>query len=392
MAIKDFFNRFQKREIKPAGTVAKLIMPDDWHTIIGNGYTTLANNPEIMAGCRRIAELVSSMTVYLMSNTEKGDKRIINELSRKIDINPNPYMTRSTFMDAIVMNLLLYGKGNAVVLPHTHGGFIQSLEPIEAGRVGFIPKDRGYSVTIDGKEHRSDSVLHFVHNPDPYYLWLGKGLTTTLESVARNLMQADATTKAFLSSKWKPSIIIKVDALTDEFASKSGRKKLLEEYIETSEIGEPFVIPAEQFAVEQIKPLSLSDLAINDVITLDKKTVAALLGVPAFVLGVGEYKPDEWNAFINNTIRPIAREIEQELTKKLILSDKWYFKFNIGSLYSYDLQAIGSIYGDGVRLGAVTRNEYRDKLGMEYKDGLDELLMLENFIPADKLGDQKKLN
>ena len=54
-------------------------------------------------------------------------------------------------MEAIVMTLLLYGQGNAVVVPHTFEGYLQSLEPISAHRVSFMPDGyRDYKVLIDG--------------------------------------------------------------------------------------------------------------------------------------------------------------------------------------------------------------------------------------------------
>ena len=88
-----------------------------------------------------------------------------------------------------------------------------------------------------------------------------------------------------MSSKWKPSIIVKVDALTDEFSDPEGRKKLLDDYAMSGEAGEPWLIPAEQFSVEQVRPLTLSDLALDAMVTLDKRTVASVLGIPPFVLG-----------------------------------------------------------------------------------------------------------
>ena len=115
--------------------------------------------------------------------------------------------------------------------------------------------------------------------------------------------------------------------------------------IKTNRIGQPWLIPADQFEVEQIKPLSLADLAINDTVKLDKETVAAVLGVPPFVLGVGDYDSAAWDSFINNTIRPIAQSIEQEMTRKLILSPKMYLMFNVARLYSYDLQKLSTVYG-----------------------------------------------
>lgn len=364
----------------------------DFDEIVCEGYTSLDHNPEIMAGCKKIAELIGSITIHLMANTEKGDQRIINELSRKIDIEPEMHMTRSTWVQAIVMNLLLYGSGNSIVVPHTYGGRIVNLEPISAGRVSFISNGyRDYKVCIDGTERNPDSVLHFVYNPDKTYLWKGQGLTVSLKDVAGNLKQAAATEKGFMKSKWKPSIIVKVDALTEEFASPIGRKKLLESYVESSEIGEPWMIPAEQFQVEQVKPLSLADLAIKDTVELDKRTVAAILGVPPFLLGVGDYKPEAWNSFIQNTVKPIAISMQQEMTKKLILSEKMYLKFNVLSLMDWDIKTISTVFGGLSDKGIVTGNEVRDRLGMSHLEGLDELRILENYIPSDMIGLQKKL-
>ena len=385
------FNR--KNEKRSTDTRRRIALTTlDMDDLACMGYTSLADNPEIMAGCHKIAELIGSITIHLMANTSKGDQRVINELSRKIDIEPEMHMTRSTWIQGIVMNMLLYGSGNAVVVPHTYKGLIVNLEPIAAGRVSFQPSGyRDYKICIDGQMRDPDSLLHFVFNPDSTYLWKGQGVTTSLRTVADNLKQAAATEKGFMSSKWKPSIIVKVDALTDEFASKSGRAKLLESYVESSEIGEPWLIPAEQFQVEQVKPLSLKDLAINETVELDKRTVAAILGVPPFLLGVGDYKQDAWNSFIQNTVKPIAISMQQEMTKKLILSEKMYLKFNVLSLMDWDIQTISDVFGSLSDKGIVTGNEVRDRLGMNMLDGLDDLRILENYIPSDMIGQQKKL-
>ena len=327
-----------------------------------------------------------------MANTENGDVRINNELSRKIDIEPSPYMTRKQWTEAVVMNMLLYGSGNSIVLPHTSDGFLGSLEVVSPSRVVLLSNttDRSYYVSIDGIQYSPDEVLHFVHNPDQYYPWKGKGFTVYLRDVANNLKQAAATEKGFMESKWKPSVIVKVDALTEEFSSKSGRKKLLESYVESAEVGEPWLIPAEQFSVEQIRPLSLADLAISDVVKLDKATVAAVLGVPAFLLGVGDYNQKEWEMFINTTVLSIVTELQQEMTKKLITSPKMYLRYNYWSLLNWDIKTISDVLAGSDR-GFITGNEYRDRIGFEPREGLDELRVLENYIPYSMSGQQKKL-
>lgn len=394
MGIFDFF---KKQEPAPKQT-RSIVFPDGTPFSWGvksfePGYTPLSKCPEIITGCSRIANLISSMTIYLMANTERGDVRIKNELSRTIDIHPNRWMTRATWMTGIVMNMLLYGRGNAVVVPHTSQGYLGSLEPIAMDRVDFEARENGgYRILIDNKPYNPDNLLHFVHNPHPRRLWKGQGYTVALGNVANSLAQANTTKQGFMRSEWKPSLVVKVDALADEFSGRAGRERLLDDYITTSGAGQPWVVPADAISIDQVRPLSLQDLAIDSTVRLDKQTVASILGVPPYLMGVGDFHQDEWNAFVNNTIRPICREIEQEMTRKLIISEKWYLMFNIASLYSYDLQATASVYQGLMEHGIVTGNEVREKIGMEPKDGLDELLVLENYIPVAKSGDQAKLN
>lgn len=381
----------EKPQQRAASPVAFLIGNGD-ECIQVVGYTSLDQNPEIATAVDRIAKMVASMTIHLMQNTGSGDIRIQNELSKKIDIYPNRYMTRSAFIHTVVKTMLLTGSGNAIVLPRTRNGFLEDLIPVAPGRVGFLPKGMmDYAVLIDGQEYDPGDILHFTVNPDTDFPWKGSGYRVSLREVANNLKQAAATEKGFMSSKWKPSIIIKVDGLTEEFSSQEGRRKLLESYIETNEAGQPWLIPADQFSVEQVKPLSLSDLALSDMVQLDKRTVASILGVPPFVLGVGEFTKDAWNNFISTTIMPLAKGIEQELTRKLLINPDWYFRFNSRSLYAYDLKDMAAIGDDQYIRGLMTGNEVRDWLGLPPREGLDELVILENYIPLGMIGDQKKL-
>lgn len=387
-------NKKMKTRAEPKSkTISYLCSQEAFETLTCQGYTSLDHNPEIVTAVNKIAKLVGSMTIHLMQNTDSGDIRIRNELSRKIDINPNENMTRSSFIQWIIQTMYLYGDGNAVVYPQFRRGFLRDLKPVPAAMVSYIPDGIwDYTVSINGKEYNPDQVLHFILNPGNYYPWRGQGLQVALMDVANNLKQAAATEKGFMRSKWKPSIIVKVDALTDEFSSPEGRSRLLDDYINTSEVGEPWMIPAEQFQVEQIKPLSLSDLALADMVQLNKKTVASILGVPPFLLGVGDFHREEWNNFVSSTIMPLAKMIEQELTKKLLYSPDLYFRFNSRSLYNYELRDLASIADDQYIRGIMSRDEVRDWIGLPPASDEEELIILENFIPVGMIGDQKKLN
>ena len=166
---------FFKRNSNTKSAIGLVVgsMEDD--SLECRGYTSLANNPEVFTACRKIASLISSMPIMLMENGKSGDIRFFNRLSRTIDIQPNSHMTRRTWMESIVMTMLLYGKGNSVVKVYTDRGYIADMEPVPAGRVSFVPPVTGmdYKIQIDGKTYDPDEVLHFVDNPDRDYPWKG---------------------------------------------------------------------------------------------------------------------------------------------------------------------------------------------------------------------------
>ena len=391
MSKPKFWKRFTRSRDAPNASVAWLCSSNAYDMLVGDGYRPLSRCPEVQMCVHKYADLISSMTIYLMTNTEDGDVRVKNALSDRIDIDPNPLLSRKQLIYTIVRTMLLEGKGNQITYPRMSArGHLDSLDPIPPSQVSILPDDDGYVVRWGGEEFLPDEVLHFAVNPDPEQPWMGQGFHVALRDVANALGQADSTKDALMKSP-APSLIVKVDGLTEEFSSLEGRKKLREQYLDSSENGEPWFIPAEAFSVETVKPMTMMDLAVRENIELDKRKIAGIFSMPPFLVGVGEYKKDEFNNFITTCVMPMAKIIEQEMTRKLLWSHDLYFKFNYRSLYAYDISEIITAGSAMVDRMAMTRNEWRDWIGMGPNDQMKELLALENYVPADMLGKQKKL-
>lgn len=382
----------KKEKRENSGLTCFLRLGDESGEIIP-GYIPLSKNAQVVQCANIIADLVSSMTIMLMQNGEKGDMRIKNELSKKIDVYPCKSMDRKNFIFKIAKDMILYG--NSVVLPTVNGMRIDNLQPLEQNSCSYIRADNeaGYNILYKGQYINPDDVLHFVYMPDENDPFRGVGQKNAIIDAARMLTQAQETKKKFLRSKYKPSLIMSIQADSEELMDKKSRKEILGSYVADTEEGEPWIIPAGEVNVQTVTPLNLKDIAIQESIELDKRTIAAAFNMPAFMVGIGEFRKEAYNNFVSTTIMSIAMIIQQQFTRKLLFSGELYFKLNYKTLLQYNLEEKGEFIKRMVEMGMLNRNEGRTEF--DYNpvsvDGMDDYNVLENFIPVSELGNQKKL-
>lgn len=381
------FKRKEKTRADTKNSFTLFINSDDEFPV---GYRPLSQCEEIIRCANIIADMVSSMTIMLMQNKVDGDVRVRNELSKKIDVNPCNYMNRKNFIFKIVKDMVMCG--NSVVWPDV-GSYIENLEPLRADYCSYRSIPSGYTIDYGGQLLDPNEVLHFVLVPDLKEPFKGVGYKEAIMSAVQTLAQANATKKGFLKSKWKPSMIISVASDAEEFREQDTRNKLLGSYTGTTEAGEPWIIPTGEIDIKTISPLTLKDLAIQESITLDIKTIASALGILPFMVGIGEFDRDAYNNFVSTKIMSIAQIVQQELTNKLLLSPELYFKLNQKSLMQYELSDHMEFVKGMVGGGMLNRNEGRSEFDYSPvdKEGMNDYIVLENYIPVESVGDQKKL-
>lgn len=387
MTLKQRVNAFMGKEKRHSVGFYEWFMNDPQYCI--EGYRRLSEVPEVMTCINAIASLVSSMTIHLMKNTEKGDIREINNLSKKIDIHPYKNMIRQNWVEWIVKTMLI--EGNAFVYPIMKDDYIEDLMPVPNKKIILEHQGIDYKIRMGDRVYSNDDFLHFAYNVDPDDPQIGKGLRVELKDILKTLKGASDIRTGFMQSDFRPSVIIYVNGITDEIKDEEGRENIRRKIGAKLKPGEPFIVEDELARIEQVKPLTLNDLAIADGLELDKRQVAALFGVPSYYMGLGEFDKDEHNNFVKTTIRRIAGIICQTLTRGLILSPDRYFKMNPRSLLSFSIEEISKMGKELGSIGFIVGNEIRDDLGLAPLAGLDRPIVLENYIPVDKIGDQSKL-
>lgn len=353
------------------------------------GYTKLSDVPEIKAGIRKIAELMSVMPLHLLENTSKGNVRVNNELSRKLDVTPCKYLSRPQWITNVVKDMIV--NGNSFGIPVFKGRLLDYIIPVTTGGDIIQNGMDDYAVIIDGVTYGPDEILHFSYNAEPESPWRGCGLKAELRGVVGALAQARKTAKTIMERPM-PAIAVRTYNLGEDLSTSEGRKEIADRFISSVDAGTPWVISAENFELQQIKPMSLSDLAIRDDIEINTRAAASIIGVPAYVLGVGEFKQDEYNNFVSTKLLPIAVLIEQELTRKLINSPNYFIRFSNRQLYSYTMEERLNFSTELYDRGILSGNEVRMDFDLEPVEGLDERKVLENYIPIEMTGKQKKLN
>ncbi len=361
-----------RSEVKKAAAVF-LSDPEGYKILCSDGYRPLSSCPEVQTCISAYAEAIANMTLHLMVNTDKGDKRIHDGLSRQLDIEPNRRMTHQTFFENIVRVMMT--EGNQVTIPVCEGEYLRNLIPVKPSKVTFREEGDDYRIVIGGAPYSPDEVLHFPINPDPERPYMGLGFRVALSEVVKSLRQTTATKNALMESPM-PSLIVKVDGLGERLQTPEGREELTKQYIGETKGGRPWMIPAETMSIETVKPLTLNDLAIKESLELDKRSIAAIIGVPAFLVGIGSFDAKEYNWFISTKVMRVARIIQQELTRKILISPDRYWRFNPRSLMSFDIDQPNSAGKEMVDRMAIRPHEGRDWAGLLTAEEMGEALSL----------------
>lgn len=301
---------------------------------------------------------------------------IYNLLARE----PEEGVTASYFWEQLVANMLLYGRGYALIVRDVNTGAPQRLE--------FIPSRHVKQLEYEGAPvFKVDGIDGVVFNDDilnvPYLLGASPielhaetiGLAKAAESYASEYFNNGSILTGVLSSD-QPLKKEQLDVVRDSW-NASGAGNLTR------------VLPA-GFKYERIA-LSPDEAQNIEARKLSAQDIARVFNVPPALIGLDgnlTYSNTEQAGifFAKHTILPIARRIEQEVECKLLTPDqrgRYFMRFNIDDLHRGDTKTRAEYYNTLLQAGVLTPNECRAAENLPTLEGGDALRVPVNVISAN---------
>tara|TARA_R110000744_G_scaffold163406_3_gene280191 strand:- start:4991 stop:6823 length:1833 start_codon:yes stop_codon:yes gene_type:complete len=211
---------------------------------------------------------------------------------------------------------------------------------------------------------------------------------------------------ALLKNGCTPSGMLKFEPTDETGASASltddQRARLLEDlefrFQGSQNSGRPMLLEG-NFEYKQLG-LNPKDMDFLELLNLSAREIALAFGVPAQMLGIPEANTYSNMAtaklgLYEETIIPLLTRVQSDLNEFLVplYDDDIHIKYDIDSIPAM-AEKTKQVYLDvsqAVTAGIITRNEAREKLGLQPIDGANELYIPSNLFPIGQEDDDTPL-
>ena len=414
--IKRAFNR-TKETNTPKGTRKEIGLEDlqnYTYTIGGINLKDVANSPDysetIYFIClKHLSETLSKMSWEKRKNTkEQGREKIFdNELDLLLNVKPNPYLTASQFWATVELNKLHFG--NAYVWIETNEkGFIKNLWQLPSRNMevwvddkGIFESDEGiWYVWTDvrtGKRYRfcKDEILHF-KTSFSFDGLVGMPVREILKTQINTNKHAEAfLNKFYQSGMYGSKLLVHYTGQMDS-ASENALVEEIERFTAKTSNGKIMPLPLGFQAV--VLDMKLADAQFFENNKVTALQIAGAFGIKPNV--INDYSKSSYSNsesqqldFYVNTLQPLFKSYEQEMTSKLLRSDEQEngMRLNINEkiLFKMDSKTQSEVITTYLNNFAMTVNEAREELDLPYiseEKGGNKLIGNGNAITLDKAG------
>lgn len=313
-----------------------------------------------------ISDTISTLPLNLYHKFD--DKREIayeHYLEKLIKFSPNEYFTQTTFIEAIVKSMLVYG--NAFIYPiKQRNNQIVRLELLDPTNITIFSYEKTPFYNYTSKDASLRLELNELINI-PYFSFDGLNGLSPISACKATLELSKVVEnqgiKFYKNGAFPSGVLELPNELSDEaylrlskswHRAYSGNNLYKTAILESGAKYNPIAIANKDAQYVELKQFQISD-------------IARIFNIPAHKIGdlthatFSNIEQQELNYAIQ-TIRPLITKIESFLNKGLLLEnerEEYYFKFNLSAMLRGDVKSRFESYMLGRNMGVYSVNEIR---------------------------------
>ena len=384
MTISVFEKIFKSKKTIPKTVQSEIISGTSnvFSAWTGNAYENDIYRSAVDAIARNAAKLKGSHVVKYGNHTKcEGDCK----LNRLLQIQPNPYMSAFDMLYKLVTHYFLYNNAFAYIQKDERG-HVSGIYPIKALNVQFL-QDNSENLYCKflfeaGKKAILPyaDIIHLRHN------FNDNDLFGTPNTALYPALELAHTQNEGMSASIKSSAnirgILKFTQIMAPEKLKQEKEQFIKDYLQIANNGG---IVATDQKTEYI-PINGGNLVIDDKQILAIKTkIYDYLGISEKIVN-SSYSEDEWAAFYESTIEPIALQLSLEFTRKILSVREQAFGnqiiFESGRLQFSSNATKINLISQLIPYGLLTINQALEILNLpQVKDG-DKRLQPLNVVDA----------
>ena len=350
----------------------------------GDAYSNDIFREGVDAIARNAGKLKGSHVIkYRDHDREEGDCKI----NRLLQVRPNPFMSAYDFIYKLVTRLYLYNNSFAYI-DRDQRGSVVGLYPITASHVDLLSDQNGRLycgfLLRSGRQIvlPYEDIIHLrrffndddILGADNFAIVPGLELAQTQNEGLVNGIKSGASIRG----------ILKFTQIMSPEKLKAEKDAFITDYLEIGNDGG--VVATDQKMDYQ--PIESKPIVLNaDQTKAIRDKVFSYLGVTEAIVS-SSYTEDQFSAFYESTIEPIATALSQEMTAKIFTEREQAFGneiiFESGRLQFTSNSTKVNLIAQLVPLGLLTINQALEILNLPGVADGDRRLQALNMIDADQ--------
>ncbi|MCX3068433.1 phage portal protein [Cetobacterium somerae] len=359
---------------------------------------------------KHLSETMAKMPWEKRVLTEKkGKERVLDsKIDNLLNIRPNPYMTATTFWGTVELNKLHYGN-SYIYIEADKNGFPRYLWLLPSDQMEIWIDNRGILGSLNavwyvwtdqrnGKKYtfEMDEIIHLKTHIS------FDGLSgAPIKDILKTQISSGKNSIGFLNKLYKNNmfgskVLVQYTGELNKAAEEKLAKKI-ESFAKAQGSGKFIPMPFGMQA--QLLDMKLADAQFFENNRTSALQLAAAFGIKPNVINdytKSSYSNSETQQvdFYVNTLQPLFKAYEQELTYKLLtpreLGEGYRLEINEKMLFKMDNKTQAEVYSKYLTNFAMTPNEVREDLNLPYIEGGDTLLGNGSTINLENIGTQYK--